>query len=62
MTTATSSPPTVEQIDQQLRDLAEAIGHSTDELWIDVWRGRCDRLLDQRNAARSASRQMRALR
>lgn len=48
MPTAPSSRPTVEQIDADLTALAEAITHSTDPLWVDIWRGRCDRLLDQR--------------
>jgi len=45
--TRTRSP--LETTDAELRELAHALRHSRDDLWRDIWRRRCDTLLDRRN-------------
>lgn len=37
------------RIDRELAELAEALRHTRDDLWRDIFRKRADNLLDRRN-------------
>jgi hypothetical protein len=47
MTTRTG--PSLETTERELRELSVALRHTRDDLWREIYRKRCDTLLDRLN-------------